>query len=291
MRHSIILTLCLLLGVATASHAQRTKKVHGEYTYHAPENVSLEQAKQTALSRAQIQALGDEFGTVVAQHNATMMDNTNGSTNTNFTSLSSSDVKGEWLETIGEPQYDISYEQGMLVVKCSVSGKARELVANGQNSFVAKVLRNGTDDKFEGDNFKSGDDLYLSYQASSKGYVAVYLIDDSKNAFCLLPYQSSQDGKVQVDANQRYVFFDAKKAAPLFQPTDVDEYNMTCEKAAETNYIYIISSPHPFVKAIDNASAGLPRQLAYDDFQKWLSKNRTADKDMQVEIKTITVRK
>lgn len=285
-----ILIFIMLLGVITNIYAQRTKKVHGEYIYHAPENVSLEQAKQTALSRAQIQALGDEFGTVVAQHNATLTTSTDGAVKTDFASLSSSDVKGEWLETIGEPQYEISYEQGMLVVKCSVNGKARELVAN-QNSFVAKVLRNGTDDRFEGDNFKSGDDLYLSYQASTKGYVAVYLIDDSKNAYCLLPYQSSQDGKVRVDANTKYVFFNSKTAAPLFQPADVDEYNMTCEKSMETNYIYIISSPNPFVKAIDNAKEGLPRELKYEDFQKWLTKNRTADKDMQVEIKTITVKK
>ena len=41
------------------------------------------------------------------------MNNTNGSTQTDFTSLSSSDVKGEWLETIGEPKYEISYEQGI----------------------------------------------------------------------------------------------------------------------------------------------------------------------------------
>lgn len=178
----------------------------------------------------------------------------------------------------------------MLVVKCSVSGKARELVAT-QNSFVAKILKNGTEDRFESDNFKSGDELYLSYQSSTKGYVAVYLIDDSKNAYCLLPYQSSQDGKVGVDANTRYVFFNSKTAAPLFQPADVDEYKMTCEKAAETNYIYIISSPNPFIKAIDNAVAGLPRELKYEDFQKWLTKNRTADKDMQVEIKNISVKK
>lgn len=290
MRHKILSIILLLLGVAITGYAQGTKKVHGEYIYHAPENVSLEQAKQTALSRAQIQALGDEFGTIVAQHNATLMSNTNGSTNTDFTSLSSSDVKGEWLETIGEPKYEITYDQGMLVVKCSVSGKARALVA-GQNNFVAKVLRNGIEDKYESEDFKSGDDLYLAYQASGRSYLAVYLIDDAKKAYCLLPYQSSKDGKVELDANNRYVFFNEKTAAPLFQPNEVDEYTMTCEKSQETNYIYIISSPHPFVKAIDNAAEGLPRELSYDDFQKWLSKNRTQDKDMRVEIKTIIVKK
>ena len=290
MRHYLSIIILMLLGIASSGYAQKIKKVQGEYIYHAPENVSLEQAKKTALSRAQIQALGDEFGTIVAQHNATMMNNTNGSTSTDFTSLSSSDVKGEWLETIGEPKYDITYDQGMLVVKCTVSGKARELVAS-QNNFVAKVLRNGIEDKFESGNFKSGDDLYLSYQTSTKGYIAVYLVDDSKNAYCLLPYQSSTDGKVAVDANTRYVFFNQKTAAPLFQSNEVDEYNMTCSKASETNYIYVISSPNPFVKAIDNAAAGLPRELSFDNFQKWLSKNRTQDKDMQVDIKTIIVEK
>lgn len=283
MRHYIFLMIWMLLGVASSGYAQKTKKVHGEYIYHAPENVSIEQARQTALSRAQIQALGDEFGTVVAQHNATLMNNTNGSTHTDFTSLSSSDVKGEWLETIGEPKYEISYEQGMLVVKCSVTGKARAI--------VAKILCNGIEDRNEGENFKSGDDLYLAYQSATKGYLAVYLIDDNKNAYCLLPYQSSKDGKVEVDANTRYVFFNQKTAQPLFNSSDVDEYTMTCDKASETNYIYIISSPNPFIKAIDNAVEGLPRELKYDDFQKWLSKNRTADKDMQVEIKTIVVKK
>ena len=290
MRHYIFLMIWMLLGVASSGYAQKTKKVHGEYIYHAPENVSIEQARQTALSRAQIQALGDEFGTVVAQHNATLMNNTNGSTHTDFTSLSSSDVKGEWLETIGEPKYEISYEQGMLVVKCSVTGKARAIVAK-QNNYVAKILCNGIEDRNEGENFKSGDDLYLAYQSSTKCYLAVYLIDDNKNAYCLLPYQSSKDGKVEVDANTRYVFFNQKTAQPLFNSSDVDEYTMTCDKASETNYIYIISSPNPFIKAIDNAVEGLPRELKYDDFQKWLSKNRTADKDMQVEIKTIVVKK
>lgn len=290
MRHYIFLMIWMLLGVASTGYAQKTKKVHGEYIYHAPENVSIEQARQTALSRAQIQALGDEFGTVVAQHNATLMNNTNGSTHTDFTSLSSSDVKGEWLETIGEPKYEISYEQGMLVVKCSVTGKARAIVAK-QNNYVAKILCNGIEDRNEGENFKSGDDLYLAYQSATKGYLAVYLIDDNKNAYCLLPYQSSKDGKVEVDANTRYVIFNQKTAQPLFNSSDVDEYTMTCDKASETNYIYIISSPNPFIKAIDNAVEGLPRELKYDDFQKWLSKNRTADKDMQVEIKTIVVKK
>lgn len=282
--------LLLMLLVWACAQAQGIKRVHGEYIYHAPENVSPEEAKRIALNRAQIQALADEFGTVVAQHNATMMSNENGKTQSGFTSLSSSDVKGEWLETIGTPQFEINYAQGMLVVKCTVNGKARELVA-GRIDFQVKVLRNGLEDRYESDAFKNGDDLFLSFQSPSKGYLAVYLIDDAQNAFCLLPYRSSKEGLVGVKANTRYVLFSEKTAAPLALPNEVDEYTMTCEKQSETNYIYVVCSPNPFVKALDQAVEGLPRELSFADFQKWLTKNRTRDKEMQVEVKTITVSK
>ena len=50
------------------TNAQRVKSIKGEYTYHVPENVTLDIAKQTALQRAKIQALADEFGTIVMQN-------------------------------------------------------------------------------------------------------------------------------------------------------------------------------------------------------------------------------
>lgn len=37
MRHYIFVMILMFLGVATTSYAQRTRKVHGEYIYHAPE--------------------------------------------------------------------------------------------------------------------------------------------------------------------------------------------------------------------------------------------------------------
>lgn len=277
-----------LLAVAQL-HGQTVRRVHGEYVYYAPEDVSLEEAKQTALSRAKTQAIADTWGTVVAQHNATVVHNADGQSSSDFSSISSSDVRGEWIETIGTPQYEISYQKGMLVVKCTVSGKAREITQRA-TEFVAKLLRNGTDDRYEAHDFKSGDDLYLSFQSATDTYLAVYLVDNTGNAFCLLPYRSSKDGRVKVDANTHYLFFSADNASPLCSPSEVDEYTMTCEHSVETNYIYVISSPHPFTKAVDTVGdESLPRQLPFDLFEKWLSKNRTRDNDMQVDIKTITV--
>jgi len=262
------------------------KTVEAEYIYHAPENVTLEEARRTALDRAKIQALADAFGTIVSQTNATHVQNRNGSSDVDFLSIGGSEVKGEWIETIGEPVYDISYEQGMLIVKVSVKGKAREIVS-AQIDIKTKVLRNGTEDKFESDEFRDGDDLFLSFVSPVSGYLAVYLVDAEQKAYCLLPYRNQTDGIYKLKANRRYLFFNIKEAPQQERPY-VDEYVMTCSRSSEQNQIYVIFSPYPFAKAADNASAEtLPRELNFEEFQKWLVKCKI--KDNQMIRKTIQI--
>lgn len=282
----ILLLLSVLFTLPVFS--QKMKMVEGEYTYHAPENVTLEEAKRIALDRAKIQALADAFGTIVSQTNATHVQNRNGSSDIDFISVGGSEVKGEWIETVGEPQYDISYKQGMLVVKVSVKGKAREIVS-AQIDIKAKVLRNGTEDKFESDEFRDGDDLYLSFVSPVSGYLAVYLVDAEQKAYCLLPYRSQTDGIYKVEANRRYVFFNIKEAPPQ-ERQYVDEYVMTCSRSSEYNQIYVIFSPQPFAKAADNTSSEtLPGELNYKELQKWLTKYRKKDKSMNVIKKSIII--
>lgn len=106
-----IFSLIILLALPLAFYAQKARKVCGEYIYYVPTNQSLEQAKNIALDRAKIKALADEFGTIVSQTNSTVLTNENGKTDNRFSSLSGSEVKGEWLENDGEPQYEILYEK------------------------------------------------------------------------------------------------------------------------------------------------------------------------------------
>lgn len=285
-----IVTILCLLTVCLGLSAQRAKRVRGEYTYHAPENVTLEEAKRTALERAKIQLIADEFGTVIAQTNTTFVENSEEKSAVDFQSFSVSDVKGEWIETIGEPKYSISFEQNMLVVKVRVEGRIRE-ITKAKVEFTAKILCNGTEDRFECSDFKDGDELYLSFTSPTDGYLAVYLLDTNRDAYCLLPYQDDTDGKVFVKHGEDYVFFSIKNK-PKDEQTPVQEYNMTCEKGMETNFIYIIFSPNAFAKANDAMSTEwAPRTLSYSDFQAWLSRCRRHDKDIVVEMKEITIRK
>lgn len=275
--------------MTAVSYAQKVQSVTAPYTYYAPENVTLEEAKRTALDRAKIQAVADAFGTIVSQSNSTRIENRNGESTVDFLSIGGSDLRGEWLETIGEPQYEISYEQNMLVVTVSVKGRIREIVSAGID-IRARVLRNGTDDRFESSEFRSGDDLYLSFVSPVDGYLAVYLVDAEQRAFCLLPYRSQGEGIYKVSANRRYLFFNIREAEPQ-ERHYVDEYTMTCGQSQEQNQIYIVFSPQPFAKAADNAMAELlPRELDFEDFHKWLAKNRRHDKNMILDKRILRIK-
>ncbi len=281
---SLLCVFCLTIS------AQKLRTVEAEYTYYAPENVTLEQAKQTALERARIQALADIFGTIVSQYNTTRVENSNEMSSVDFNLIGTSEVKGEWIETIGEPQYNIRYKNDMLVITCNVKGKAQEIVSAPIDLHV-NVLRNGIEDKFENDQFHNGDDLYLSFQSPKNGFLAIYLVDADQQAFCLLPYKGQTSGIYPIEANRHYLFFNTKTATQE-ERLIVDEYAMTCERSTEYNHIYIIFSPNSFAKAVDTlTSNNLPRQLSFNDFNKWLVKQRKYDKQMNVRMIPISITK
>ncbi len=271
-------------------YAQSTKKVEATYVYRAAESVSVEQAKRIALERAQLEVIANTFGTRISQQNTTRVVNRNGKSDVDFLNISSSDIQGEWIETIGEPQFDVSFEQEMLIVKCYVRGVIREIMTTAVD-ISAKLLRNGQEDRFESTEFKSGDDLFLSFCSPIDGYLAVYLLDDDNNAFCLLPYRNQSDGIYRVNANKKYLFF-SESAVPIEKRSVIDEYVMTCERTYETNQIYIVFSPNPFVKANDKDNGDvLPRELDAQNFQKWLAKIRKKDTNLTLQFKQISISK
>lgn len=285
-----VLILILLL-FTTNAFSQRVQNVTATYTYYAPENVSLEEAKRTALERAKLTSIADEFGTIVTQNNSIILNNDNSKSNSHFFSLVGSEVKGEWLETTKGPTYDIRYDGGELIVSAEVKGRIRELI-NADIDYTAKILRNGLSEKFESSEFRSGDDLYLYFKSPISGYLTVFLLDETlMEVYCLLPYKSAEVGAYKIEHDTPYTFFSAKDNR--INLSDVDEYVLTCTRDIEYNDIYIIFSPNSFTKAntIDADDVLLPRQISYEGFQKWLTKLRTRDKDASVLKKPIKILK
>ena len=259
-------TILYLLLVAFNLQAFAQKEISGTYKYYVPANESVEVARHTAIDRARLQALAREFGEAISQTQALTSSDIDGQYSDAFYSSGESSVQGEWLQDTKELVVSQSIENNMLVIEATVTGLARS---------------------------KSHLGVDFTFQTPQVGYLAVYLVDETKTAYCLLPYRSQSFGIQPIKANTEYLFFDAA--------TDnaADEYELNCEndKGIIFNDLYIIFSKNDFVKAVDKQSAqnaeglDMPRSLSFADFQKWLNKRRAADADLQVKLQTITIRR
>lgn len=282
--------LILFLFVSVFAYSQKIQKVAATYTYYAPETMSVEEAKRTALDRAKIQAIADEFGTTVSQSTSTMVSNKDGESVTQFFSIGGSDVKGEWIETIGEPEYDIQVEKHFLIVKCKVKGKVRE-INQAKIEYVAKPLRNGTTPKYESTEFRDGDDLYLYFRSPTAGFLSVYLLDDnSEIVYQILPYQRSDGRPVDIIQNREYVFF-SKKIANIEDREFIDEYRLNCHQETEHNTLFLIFSTEDFSTAICNeGDVSVPNFLSKELFTKWLTYFKNKYKNCKIIEEVLTIR-
>lgn len=271
------------------SYSQRTAKVSATYTYYAPETMSVEEAKRVALDRAKIQAIADEFGTVVSQSNSTIVSNENGKSNTQFFSLGGSDVKGEWIETIGRPSYEVSFAEHNLVVTCTVIGKIRE-VRPSKLYFEISILRNNQEAVSDLIIFNNGDEMSLKFQASSSGYLSLFWVDrKSDTVYRILPYCQDSRPLQNILANTPYIFF-SKSNSNGMDPRYIDEYIMTCENGVEHNELFAVFSASEYnTQNLQLLSTGM-YGVSHNDYLSWLARIRRSSDDVLIkkyEIKII----
>ncbi|MCC8115163.1 MAG: DUF4384 domain-containing protein [Bacteroidales bacterium] len=269
---AIVLALMGTMAWAYAAAAD-TRSVEGRYTYVDNGSHSLEECKRIALQRARIDALDKEFGTIVSQttyqHSAITQD----SESKYFDMRATTESKGEWLSDTSEPKYNVSLnENSCYIIDCRIKGTAR-LITNEAMDFEAEILKNSSTRQAADTQFKQGDRMYLYFRAPADGYVTAYLVDDSNQAWNLLPYLSDQAQSVKVKKDKEYYFFSPTDASDY--KAEVDELEMTAAGTVERNDIYVLYSPTPFNKALDKyVGETMPRQLSYEDFSSWLGKVR-----------------
>lgn len=281
--------MLLMLAMPLTLLAQ-TQKVSGSFVYYGDPSMSLKDARAAAIENARVQAVASVFGTVLTQNTFQQASEHNGQFEDSFLQLSESEVKGQWVEDTKEPKIvREELTEGGLVIEVEVEGKAKA-ISNESVEFETLTLRNGTEKRFADTNFKEGDDLFLYFKAPADGYVAVYLVDESRNAFCLLPYGSDGDGQQPVEHGKEYVFFSPKHQYDIPR-SEIDEMAMTCaDERMERNQLYVVYSPNAFTKAIDQPGAKLtddlrlPRQLPFKDFSKWLVRSSNRDKKMNRKV-------
>ncbi|MCC8036562.1 MAG: DUF4384 domain-containing protein [Bacteroidales bacterium] len=244
MKLHLLLAATALLALSAS--ASDVKNVSGESIYYGERSQGPDECKRLALQQARVNALAKEFGTMVS-HTVLTADTQD---TDNALLLNETEVKGEWIIDTAEPEYKLSLaDDGTIVVACKVKGQARAL-SNSATEFVAKVLRNGTDDRDAATSFRSGDQMYVRFRAPMDGYVAIFLNDPAGTFYTLLPYATSPNGEVKVKGSKEYTFFSRSEANAAFGEPD-ELILSTDDDLGEWNRLYILFSPRPFSRPAD----------------------------------------
>lgn len=283
MRYTFFVIVFILIPVISKA---KTIEVEGEYEYRFPISVSIEEGRKEALRRAQINALERVFGRNIGESSLITKSNINQQSNSYYSKESYSELKGEWIETIGEPQFSNPEIDGeSIIIYCYVKGKARYLDSS-QIDFEFKTLRHVPDVKYEATEFLSGDDFFIYFRSPESGFINIFLLDlKEEEAYCLLPYKNSKEGVYEVKADKDYFLFSPKLASDKERPF-VEEYVLTTNKKEEHNEIYVIFSPEKFGKAsLDKHEKELsvPRNTSIKKFNEWLAKSKSRDNNISTQ--------
>jgi hypothetical protein len=290
-RSVVLLLLVCVTAFCVAGDIVRVATIY-EYVSNNP-NEGPEQAKINAFVAAKQKALEERFGLDVSKITNTLQINRNDGkevkSSSNVFSVGEVAVRGEWIETISEQVLSQSYVNGFWVVKVRVDGRARNY--STEKADIQYTFLKDVDDMDAPVAFRDGSDLFLRFISPVAGQLCVYLVDETQNAYCLLPYMNNQTGSQRIDANKEYIFFSTK------YDNDADEYTLNCERSLEHNAIYLVFSPNDFTKAVDKQGGKnfrdeqLPRELTCEALMKWLSRNQAKDPDMVVRSTLISIMK
>lgn len=282
----VFLLFSVLLSIATM--AQRTVTVHGTYTYIVGDNddITLRDAKNKCIELAKAEAIKAEFGEMITSDVIDTNLETNGEASSSFFWENTvAMAKGDWLGNTKSPQLDVAYENGKLVFKAEVWGKAREII-QAKTDLKWDVLKDVPGERVVTTSFNSGERIFVRFRSPSDGYVAVYLIVGDDETSCLLPYRKDPTGMFKIKRDKEYVFFDKE------EDPKASFYKLSTQHETEANQLVVIYSPNPFAKCTDiTGDARHPNSLSTHDFQKWLLKCQRADRDMVVGKKWVKIRK
>jgi hypothetical protein len=295
----VLFVLSFHFDVFSQIEKLKVKTETGEYKFPIPKTMSLQDAEILCIKYAKIDAIEKAFGSLVLQGNTMYTTNNEiaGKVESKsvFNSISEVNVKGEWIEDISPP--DVKYfkgDQDEVWISVVVKGKVRELKSI-PTSFVTTTLV-CPKENCKTEVFNSGQKLIVYFKAPNNGYVAIYL-DDAKEVVRLLPYtKNNESNTFEVKADQTYYFFSNSDKKQF----NVDEVELFTNSEMEQNRLIILFATNDFTKPLLNASKTedinglqytIPMSSSVENFQNWLQKMRSYNKNIEQEIINITIKK
>lgn len=290
--NNLILVLFLLVITLTLN-AQKIKKVKGIARVRMELNMTMGETYELAEQQAIINAIEEAFGTYTEQQ----MDMTIKDGTTSYNIIGTTKVKGDWIETIGEPSFKPNSQlentkygkQNVTYITCTIVGKVRKSVPKAELEYI---ILNSPNLNSRTHSFYHEEQLYVYFKSPVDGFISIFL-EDEDAVYRLLPYMNMRDNYqsgVPIKSDTDYLFFSPDDNP--FPGNLVDEPRLlTLKKDKEYNSIYIVFSENEFVKPmLENSSIVndriIPKQLSINKFQRWLSNNRASSESFQdIKIK------
>lgn len=271
------------------SFSQDIVKAKGESRVRVEQFMSREAAREQAEELAMINAIENEFDTYIEQFGDTRI----ADGRVNFDIIGSTQVKGEWVNTIDikftEETKSIRGEYGKeleIWIHCEISGEIRECVARANLEFFSM---NCPDKACRTTSFFNGGNLFLHFTSPVDGYLSIFL-SDNDNVYRLLPYSGmGMMSTVKIKGDEDYILFSKEDPNPFDKGFKIDALELTAEGDIEYNSIYIVFSETPYKKPIlettEQLSDGyyLPRSLPLREFKEWMGDCRADMPDFQAQ--------
>ena len=291
----IFLFFIVSIGIV---QAQKIVRASGSAQVRQERNMTFEDATNLAIEKAKINAIESVFGTYVEQQ--TDMTIEDGITSYNI--IGTTRVKGEWIETINDPQIktinrkeDSKFgKQDVIYVKCNIKGKVRKV---RPRAMLKYEILNSPNVQSRSSDFIEGEQLYLYFKSPVDGFLSIFLEDDEA-VYRLLPYanmRSDNKNGVHIQSDIGYLFFSPDHNS--FTKSLADEMIMTLTKdRVEYNYVYIVFSHEKYIKPSLQKSHQthdkiIPASLSHHEFESWISNNKISSESFQVIKKKIGIKK
>ena len=254
-----------------------------------PKNLTMEQLEQSCIEQARLKAIGDAFGYLISETTVDKTQENSAGFNSSFAVLTKTNVQGEWLRNTSEPQLNWEPANKTLKLTATVNGVIREFPKTGK----AKIeIHLSNDPKMSNDItlFKDGQDLFASFQSSSKGNLSVFYIDHSSNeVYRLIPSASSNDkNTVEVLSDKVYSLF--QTVSPFSENKSIPALSLSLPngKDIQMDELVFIYSPADIRKPSLTYNADARMYLMnYNDFEQW--KTSSVQANPEAVIKSIAI--
>ena len=286
MRYLIALIFTLSSALL---YAQKEKEVKASYSMELPKNITMEQLEQRCIEQARLKAIGDAFGYTLSE---TTVDNTqegNSGLNNSFAVLTKTNVQGEWLRDKSEPLLNWEPSGKTLKLTATVNGVIREFPKTGK----AKIEIHLSNDKHmtnEVTQFKDGQDLFASFQSSSKGHLSVFYIDHfTEEVYRLIPSATSNDlNSVEIQSDKIYQLFQTTSPFAENKSIPALELGLPASKDIQMDELVFVYSPKDIRKPSLSYNAGAKMHvMELSEFEQW--KTSSVQSNPEAVIKAVAI--